>query len=482
MPESQKKEERGEILRKKKALDYSIIEGSANSVTEGSGLNYITPYALALGANDAIIGLLSSVPSLIGSFSQLFSFDLLKRVSRKKAVVWGAILQALMWVPLLALGLILAVVHQNGALSNQLSFPLLLVFIYSALVLFGSIISPIWGSWMRDLVGKDIGTYFGKRTKIISIFSLISMLIAGFILDYSKQTNVFFGFAAIFGIAFIARLISAYFLSEQYEPRYIQDQKNYFSFLDFLKKMNGNNYGRFVLYVSLMVLVTMIASPFFAVYLLKNLGLSYLWYTLLIISSGLATILFVPLWGKFADRFGNLAVLHITGYLVALVPALYIFIPILLKFSPTLALILLFLDHIISGAVWAGFNLATGNFVYQAVSREKMPICVAYSNIVQAIGTFIGATFGGFLATWLAISPLADVTVFGFVYPSLIIVFLVSAVFRFLVSALMLPKIHEVVKTERFEFKKIEHDLSPMQLWYYIRGMNHKNGHNHGGI
>ena len=467
MPESQKKEERDEILRKDKALKESIKEGSANAIAEGSGLNYITPYALALGANNAVIGILSSVPSLIGSFSQLFSFNLLKRVSRKKAVVWGVTLQALMWLPLLSLGLILAIIHQNGTLSNQLSFPLLLVFIYSALVVFGSIISPIWGSWMRDLVGKDIGTYFGKRTKIISIFSLISMLAAGFILDYSKQTNVFFGFAAIFGIAFIARLISAYLLSEQYEPKYVSNQKDYFSFLDF---------------ISIMVLVTMIASPFFAVYLLKNLGLSYMWYTLIIISSSLTTILFVPLWGKFADRFGNLAVLHIAGYLVALVPALYIFVPIIMKFSFVFVLVLLFIDHIISGIAWSGFNLATGNFVYQAVSREKMPICLAYSNILQAIGIFIGAIFGGFLVTWMAISPLASVNVIGFAYPSLIILFLISAVLRFLVSALMLPKIHEVIIREKFEFKKIEHNLSPTHLWYYLRGINHKNTHNHVGI
>jgi len=65
MPESQKKEERDEILRKDKALKESIKEGSANAIAEGSGLNYITPYALALGANNAVIGILSSVPSLI---------------------------------------------------------------------------------------------------------------------------------------------------------------------------------------------------------------------------------------------------------------------------------------------------------------------------------------------------------------------------------------------------------------------------------
>ena len=49
---------------KKKAREISIKEGSANGISEGFGSRYITPYALALGANNIYIGF--DMPQVLG--------------------------------------------------------------------------------------------------------------------------------------------------------------------------------------------------------------------------------------------------------------------------------------------------------------------------------------------------------------------------------------------------------------------------------
>ena len=49
----------------------------------------------------------------------------------------------------------------------------------------------------------------------------------------------------------------------------------------------------------------MIASPFFAVYMLEELKFSYYMYIAVILSSSIFYLLFLPLAGKFSDKYGN---------------------------------------------------------------------------------------------------------------------------------------------------------------------------------
>ena len=48
--------------------------------------------------------------------------------------------------------------------------------------------------------------------------------------------NLFLGFAILFFLAMIARLVSRYYLIKQYEPKFKEDEKYYFSFSQFVKK------------------------------------------------------------------------------------------------------------------------------------------------------------------------------------------------------------------------------------------------------
>jgi hypothetical protein len=62
-----------EIKKRAKARKVSIAEGSAYSVMDGFGLRNITSYAVALNSSNFVIGMLNSVPSLIGNIAQIFT-------------------------------------------------------------------------------------------------------------------------------------------------------------------------------------------------------------------------------------------------------------------------------------------------------------------------------------------------------------------------------------------------------------------------
>jgi MFS family permease len=436
----EKKKETEENKKIEKAKKYATKQAAAYSLMDGFGLRFITPYALAVGANNKHIGLLNSIPSLFGTLSQLFTLKIMNRWSRKKITFWAVFFQALMWLVLLLAGLFYFVFK----IQNEIPAYLVII-IYTLLIFVGSFCGPAWGSWMKDLVRKDMGSFFGRQSRIAGTIALICMLLAGFILDYFKKTHVFIGFIIIFFLAFVGRFFSSQFVKKMYEPEYKEEPSAYFSLFDFIKRMRSNNYGRFVIYFALVSLTTAISSPFFAVYMLKNLNFSYSFYMFTVLSSSITSILAVPFWGKFADKYGNLKVMQITGAFVPFIPFLWLSSVLLIGLGSTPILIYIIIIEGLSGVAWAGFNLCASNFIYDAVTRQRMAICVCYFNILNGFGILVGALIGGFVSSMnfvlLGLTPLY-------------FVFVMSGIARFLVYFGMKDKIKEVREVKSISIRK----------------------------
>ncbi len=449
--------EQDEEFLKEKTKKLSIKEGVAYSVMDGAGLRYISPYALSLGANNTQIGLLTSLPSLIGNFSQIFSPKLMEKKSRKEIIRFGVLIQALMWIPLILIALIFILRKQVG--SSPIYF---VIAVYTMIIFFGSIASPAWNSLMKDVITKENGKYFGFRNRVLGITALIVMIIASLLLNYFKEKQeVMIGFMILFSLAFIFRIISFKLLSKHYEPKLNLEKGYYFSFKDFIKESYKNNFGRFTLFIALIMFATSVASPFFTVYMLKNLNLNYFYWTLITISSSISTIIFMPIWGKISDKFGNLRVLKVTGALIPFVPFLWFFSVFINSSRPEILLYYLFIVEFFSGIVWAGFNLSSLTFIYDAVSKQRLALCVAYYNALSGIGIFLGALLGGLISS---------LNIHFFNIDVILWIFVLSAILRMVVYLFMINKLKEVRKTEEYKkgdiikhFKKeIKDDLKMM--------------------
>jgi MFS family permease len=427
------KEEEQKLIEKTKKL--SILEGSAYSVMDGFGFRYVTPYALSVGANNTQISLLSSLPGLFGHFSQLLTFQFMKKFPRKKIIFWGVFLQSLMWLLLIAAGIPFFVYGFKNNLSADL-----IIIVYTLLVLFGSFAGPAWTSMMRDLVPVDRGKYFGKRNQVIGAVALICMFIAGFLLDYFKQTHIYLGFIVMFLVAGVGRFVSSLLFKKHHDPKFQVDDTKYFSLFDFIKKMKENNYGRFVLYYSMVSFSVAIASPFFVVFMLKDLGFNYSQYMITVVFNSLSTLLLMPLWGKFADKYGTVEVMRITGFLIPLLPFLWLITPLVHNIA--YAVILIIVLEIYSGFVWSGFNLAASNFVYDAVSKERLALCSSYLNIINGFFALIGALIGGYLSSH-------DFSILGL--SPLLTLFVLSSIARFAVYFAYSSSVREVREVKVFE-------------------------------
>lgn len=426
----------GELDEKtrRKSLSYSIKDGIAWSVNSGLGMTYVSPYIIAMNADPVQVGLLTSVPNLVANVSQIEAPKLMERMPRKRIVTRFVFAQALMWIPISLVGLAFLFAGFDGALA-----PLLVIFFYTLYLLLGALVSPAWSSWMGDLVPEgERGRFFGKRNTIIGIAGLCAVIFGGVFLNTFSSDRVMLGFVVLFLCAMAARLLSFYFLTKQYEPPFKYEHEYYFSFFDFVKRAKDNNFGRFTIYVTAMAAAVNIASPFFAVYMLRELKFSYIAFMAVTLSPSLANIIFMPFWGKFSDRHGNLIVLRICGLLLPAIPVLWLF-----SSNPAYLIAV----EGFGGFLWAGFNLASSNFIYDAVSKQRRGICFAYFGALNGIGIFIGATLGGLIATYL--KP-------GFISVFLLL-FLISGLLRLVVSLVMLPRLREVRKVEPTK-----------PLWYFL--------------
>jgi MFS family permease len=410
-----------EAKKVKKSLIYSIIDGSFYNVMDGFTASFIVPFALFLKSSNTIISLLASIPDLLASFFQLSSIkasEVFK--SRKLLIVFVVFIQSVLWLPLLLI--------PRFAANGSSGFFLLLFM--TMIAMFGSFAGPLWRSMMGELVAEhERGSFFSKRNKIIAVVGFVSTFIAGFTLQHYAVTNPFQGFTILFIIAFIARSLSSLFIMLMYEKKSFSTQPYYIrksslTLRKFLRNLTKSDYGVFVILICIFRVCVAIATPFFAVYELKHLGFSYLQFTLLSAAEIAASFLFLGLWGRINDSQGSRMVLLITGFLLPWGALLYLFGS---SFYYIIAV------SFFSGAVWGGFNLAVGNFIFDASNSQERVRYVAYFNLLHGIAVFIGASTGALL---LSILPAAA--------GSFKIIFLISGVLRFVIVFFFFPLMREM--------------------------------------
>ncbi len=409
-------------------LKAPVRDGMAWGCMMGFGENYISACGIFLRATATQIALLATIPAFVGSLFQLASVWSLRLFSsRKTPIRWSVRAVSLAW---LCLGLLVAVAEPGN----------LAVWLFISLVCFyragENFLGPPWASLIGDLVpAESRGRFFGKRNRSIGLCTFLAVLGGGFLLDLCDRAYATgLGFCLIFLLACGSRVISGYWLS-RYEDRPMAPRHDgYFSLWQFLRRSPRSNFARFVYFISWINCAVAISGPFFALYMLRDLGLSYVEFTLVSAATTVTQFLTLATWGRVSDQLGNKRILNVCGIGVGIVPLLWVF---------EWNLWFLFLIQVFGGFMWAGFNLAAANFVFDAVTPAKRARCAAYQSFVNAFFVLAGSLLGAYIVErlppsyhlwgweWVPHSPL-----FG--------IFIISGVVRLTAAFIILPLFSEV--------------------------------------
>jgi MFS family permease len=389
--------------------------------------NYITPFALTMKATTQQIGLLTSVPNFTMAAAQFVAPALSERTgSRKGFILPMVLMHALMWLPILFIPYLFQ--------TRQVWWLIAFMTLSTA---FDSAVNPAWGSMMADLVPRQMrGRYFGLRNRITAFVSMAFSYAAGGILQLLTG-NTDLAFTVIFVGAIASRLVSFYFLSKIFEPSSPATEKGgHDSMLKMARGLFSTNIGMFIIFCALMNFTTTVAGPFFAPYMLVDLNLSYIVYTVLNSVAGLATVGSMTWWGKRIDRAGSIRVLKITSLFVPFVP---------LGWVPIHSLWWLIIMQLFSGFAWAGFQLASGVFIFDAAPPQNRTRYIALYNSLIYLGVSVGSLVGGILAPLLP-------PIMGSYFLS---IFVVSGVARLAVALFFQPRIKEVRKVPQMDASEL---------------------------
>lgn len=349
----------------------------------GFAETYFSAYALFLGANNFQMGVLTCLPPFLASLCQFYTPDLAaKYKSRKRLVCAGVLLQTMSLLPFL--------------FAYYFSFLKIEIYILLVTLYFASnnTIGPVWNSWMGDLVEvKERGIYFGRRNRMITIGTFLSMTLAGFLLRYAKSSSFeLYGFIAIILLALGSRAVSFYFLTKKYDPPQNDKVLKKESFITFCKTLPQKNYGILIISMVTVTFGVYMAAAYYTPHLLRHLKLDYLTYTVMISAVLLFKYISSKFWGEVVDLWGSKKVVVLTSLLICFTTWPWFL---------TNSLTLIFIAQCYTGIVWAGYELATFTFLLDATEPEERTYVISFYNILNASMGFLGGVVG---ALWVVFS------------------------------------------------------------------------------
>lgn len=359
-----------------RSLRLSIIDGLLYAVMVGVCESYLGAFAVALGHDSSAIALLVTVPMLLGALTQLYAPVLVARLgNRKRFVVAAVLVQAAIALPVLL----------RIALRADQSFAMLLV----AKTLFwtsGSLAGAVWNAWMEALtrhVNRE--RYFALRSMGVHAMLLVAFVGAGAFMRWqSAEGEQLVGFAAMFAVATLARLSSAYVLSQKLD---IESRPTTLTPLERLRVASKEGRFRLPVFMGVFMLGAQISIPFFTPYMLRTLKLDLFEFSIIIAASILAKALGFPLWARAAKHVGMRGVFFTSASLISLLPMAWTQLE---GFGALLAL------QAVSGAVWAGWEYASLQLLMRdaprAVGTEYFALTAALSGVLQLVGSVIGST------------------------------------------------------------------------------------------
>ncbi len=427
-----------EINHNKERLDdtpsmkASINDGMSNAVMMGCGESYFGVFSIFLKATTLEVGMISTLPQLIGAIVQWAGAINMDRIrSRRRVVRIGSFIQSLTFLPVAVLPFYSCAGHRSVTLLL-----LFMIIYYSA----NGATIPAWNSLIGDLINPAIrGRFFGRRNTLTGLNSFIALTLAGVTLHvFEKQGSLEMGYFIIFFVAFLARFYSSHWLSRYDDPPLTVTSDQVFTFRQFIKRSSHSNFAKFVFFVAMINLGVSFSGPYFSLYMLRDLKYDYMAYTLVIAANTVTQFLTFKNWGRISDRFGNKKILNLCGWGMALVPLLWLF---------SADIYYLVIIQVYSGIIWSGFNLAIANFLFDAVTPPKRARCVAYQGLMNGIAVFTGSLLGGITAGCLPGSVSIGPIVWRPV-SMLLMVFMISGIIRFIAAYLFLKKFKEVREVE----------------------------------
>ena len=435
-----------------RALNFSIIDGGLSAIMGSlAGGIFLMGFALKiLKAQPQQIGIIAALP-MFANLVQIFGSYIIEKTGKKKLLCFiSIIVSRVFWILIIMLPLALF-----SQVSDWRVWILVLVIALSSI--FGSLSGVAWLAWMSDLVPeKTRGTYFGRRNMIASACGMVVILLGGKFLtlweNRFSESNPY-GFVILFALGLATGLIAIWFLSRIPESEGVEIKKGTgFNLSMFFRPLKDRNFLTLILFVAAWMFAIQIAAPFYGVFMIENLKLNFTTITIFGTFATFATLFMMKIWGPISDKLGNKPVIIVSGWVLILIPFLWIvavpkgyYIPILVA-------------HILSGAFMAGAALSQFNILIKLSPKEGrsvyLALFAAITGSVGAIAPIIGGSLSKILEGF-------SFTIASYNISNLHFIFLISSALQILTIFFILRVKEPAASTPVAVIMQLKNDLNP---------------------
>lgn len=348
--------------------------------------SYLATLTTHLGFSDSLTGILSSAISLGGLF-QLGSMFIRRRKIKRFVVIFSIVNQFLF-----AFLYVVPVFDFSGAVKRII----FVVVIVSAYLVY-NITHPKKVNWLMSLVDDGIRGRFTANKEIVSLLcGVVFTFLMGNIVDYFKAKNelkmAFIICAVTIFLLMVGHTLSMLFTSEVEETSYTQNKKLFSQIAETFKNKDTQ---KITLLFVLWYVAKGISEPFNSVYMIKELGFSLTFISVLTIVQSVIRVLCSRAMGSYADKNSFAKMLRIC-FVFAFIG--FVASAIARPSNGSIAFTLHFMAH---GVSLAGINSALINLIFDYVPHENRADSLAVTQSLSGLMGFISTFAAGFLVTYI---------------------------------------------------------------------------------
>lgn len=404
-------------------VKYSILNGSLSNVAVGLTGSFMAVYALKLGSTENMIAILSSGPALMGLLAQVPAAVMTERIEKKKEVMvkWAMLQRMCYFIFAIIPFLPIATIYKAW----------LFILLVTAMNFPTNIVNTMWTQMMGEIIPTRYrGRVFGDRNYVMGWFALVSMMLAGPLLDYIPYP---YNYTVLFGLSFIAFMASLGYLNRTDEvksseaPASSVRKSNPYEGFKFIIK--DQSFLIFVLAATLLNLGFGLSASIWTLNQVRDLHLSNTQIALTTVLQSLGTTLSFPYWGRIIDRIGSKTVFLLAVFLFTFRPLVQIFVT-------ADNLWLMWLICFITGLGQGAYALSQFNTLLEVAPDPNMrPSYLAFFNMAVQSVSFI--------------FPMVGVQIYTMMGNQANPVFLLSTLIRALATIVMASVILSTHKKEK---------------------------------
>lgn len=345
------------------------------------GGNFFTGFLLLLNADDAFIGLVSII-MLAGNLLQIFSPLLLERFSSRKRLL----ISIRIFIYIFNIVLIGTIPYMG--FTNNIKLAMVIV-IQLLISLMNALSAPGFAIWHIKSIPENIrAKFFSMLSVTNNIFIYVLVLSASAIADkFKSMGDGLQGLAILRLIALVFMGLDIFFLFKVKEYPNDQDGKKVKITRILLDPFKEKKYLLTVLIACLWTFTANIHGPYYSIYLLKDLGVSYSYINVVNMLNIPIVIILTPIWARRIRRtswFGTLSI-SMGFYLISYVGLAFVS-------ANTLYLYPIFM--MVAFAFAPGINLTFANIPYINIPQNNQTRYIGFYSSMNTLAALLALAIG----------------------------------------------------------------------------------------